>query len=419
MSAAQSTAVEGPAEASPAGTRNSVVLLAFTVITNLADGVTKVALPLLATRLTASPALVSAVSFALTLPWLLTALHVGVLVDRVDRRRLLWLADGLRLLAIGVLAAVVAAGRADIAVLVPAALVLGVAEVVALTAAAALVPALVPRGGRERVNAWLVGAETVANEFGGPFVGGLLLAAGTGLALGSAWAAYVAGTCLLLLLVGRFRPAPAGADAGPPPAVHRQIGEGLRFLWEDRLLRVMSLTLTVLCASWGAWTALMPLAATGRMGLSAQGYGVLVSALGLGGLAGALTVTRVNRLLGRRRALLADLVTTFLMMAVPGVTDSLWAVAAAAFLGGLGGTLWTVNARLIAQNLVPERMMGRYSGAYRLLSWGAMPLGAGLVGLLAQGFGDRVAFLVFAVAAAATVPPFLRMVTADRLREAG
>ncbi|MBZ4322345.1 MFS transporter [Streptomyces sp. SCA2-4] len=420
---AQDAAAEGRAAEGPsAGTRNSVVLPVFTVVTNLADGVTKVVLPLLATRLTASPALVSAVSLALTLPWLLTALHVGVLADRADRRLLLWCADGLRLLAVGALGAAVATDRAGIAVLLGAALVLGVAEVVALTAAAALVPALVPPGRRERVNAWIAGAETAANEFGGPFVGGLLLAAGTGIALGSVWVAYAAGSALLLLLAGRFRadrPAPAGPAAGPRPDVHREIRDGLRFLWREPLLRTMSLTLTVLCASWGAWTALMPVVATGRMGLSAGDYGIMVSALGLGGLTGALTATHVNRLLGRRRALLADLVTTFLMVAVPGLTGSPWAVAGAAFLGGLGGTLWTVNARLIGQHLVPDAMSGRYNGAYRLLSWGAMPLGAGAAGLLAQGFGERAAFLVFAAAVALTVPPFLRTVTPERLRVVG
>lgn len=423
MSVVRDAVVEGRAAEGPsAGNRNSVVLPVFTVVTNLADGVTKVVLPLLATRLTASPALVSAVSLALTLPWLLTALHIGVLADRADRRRLLWIADGMRLLAVGVLAATVAVGRAGIAVLLCAALVLGVAEVLALTAAAALVPALVPPPRRERVNAWIAGAETAANEFGGPFAGGLLLAAGTGVALGSVWIAYAAGSGLLLLLAGSFRAAgsvPSGPADGPRPDVHREIRDGLRFLWREPLLRTMSLTLTVLCASWGAWTALMPVVATGRMGLSAGDYGIMVSALGLGGLTGALTVTRVNRLLGRRRALLADLVTTFLMVAVPGLTGSPWAVAGAAFLGGFGGTLWTVNARLIGQHLVPDAMMGRYSGAHRLLSWGAMPLGAGAAGLLAQGFGDRVAFLVFAVAVAATVPPFLRTATPERLRKVG
>ncbi|MFE5533957.1 MFS transporter [Embleya sp. NPDC056538] len=409
--------------------RNTAVLVAFTVVTNLADGITKIVLPVLAARATDSPALVTLVSLALSLPWLLVALHVGVLVDRVDRRRLLWLAGGLRLVAIGGLLAIVSAGEAGIVELGLGGLVLGVAEVIALTSTAALVPVIVPRADRERANALITGAETAANEFAGPFVGGLLLAAGTGLALGATWVAYLAASLLLLLLTGRFRVVGRGGVEGEggaggsdgldaPATVNAQIAEGLRYLWGHRLLRTMTLILTVLFASWGAWLALMPLVAHDTMHMSAREYGVVLSALGVGGLLGAVLVGRLNRLLGHRRVMLADLIATMVMMAVPAVTTAMWAIAGAAFVGGLGGTLWSVNARLIAQNLVPEHMMGRYSGAARLLGWGAIPVGAGLIGVLAEWFGVRAAFLAFAVAAAATIPPYLRVVTEARLAPA-
>ncbi|MFF5721594.1 MFS transporter [Streptomyces buecherae] len=432
--------------------RNTAVLLVFTAITNLADGVTKIALPLMAAHLTTSPARISLVSLTLTAPWLLVALHVGVLVDRVDRRRLLWLADGMRMLAVGGLLLALAAGGITLWGLALAGLVLGVAEVIALTSAAALIPAVVPRPARERANALITGTETVANEFCGPFVGGLLVAAGTGVALGATWVTYLAASLVLLLLTGRFRAAqdtpeatahagasttgasttaastatapaaePLDGDArpeAPAAAVHAQIAEGLRHLWGQRLLRTMALVLTVLCASWGAWLALMPLVATRTMGLSADEYGIVLSALGVGGLTGAVAATWVNRLLGRRWAMFADLLGTLAMMAVPALTTQLWAVALSAFVGGMGGTLWTVNARLIAQNLVPEAMMGRYSGVARLLSWGALPVGAGLMGVLAEWCGVRWAFLVFAATVAATVPVFLRVVTSDALRAA-
>ncbi|MFG2577497.1 MFS transporter [Streptomyces sp. NPDC048481] len=403
------------------GSRNAAVLLAFTAVTNLADGVTKIALPLLATRASASPAQISAVSLTLSLPWLLVALHVGVLVDRVDRRRLLWGANALRLLALGALIEAALAGRVTIPVLCVVGAVLGVAEVIALTSASALIPALIPPEGRERVNAWIAGAETVCNEFCGPFVGGLLLAAGTGFALGATWVSYLVAALILLLLAGRFRAAPdtsrADADAAAE-SVNRQISGGLRYLWQHTLLRTMSLILTVLCACWGAWLALMPLFATDVMRLSPREYGTLLSALGIGGLTGALAVTRVNRALGRRWVMFADLVGTFAMMAVPALTTDLWAVAAAAFVGGMGGTLWTVNARTIGQRLVPDSMLGRYTAVSRLFSWGAMPIGAGVMGLLAEGIGLRPAFLVFAAFVAVAVVPFLRVLTRPALAEA-
>lgn len=420
-----------------AGRRNTAVLVAFTAVTNLADGVVKMALPLLAVRAGGSPAQVTGVALAISLPWLLVALHAGVLVDRVDRRRLLWVTNVLRLLAMVPLLAAAASGDLSIALLAAAGAAIGIADVVASTAATALVPAAVPPAGRDKANAWMAGAETVFSEFAGPFVGGLLIALGAGYALGATWVAYAAAALVLLLLVGRFRAGASGASgaggtdgagaaayagggpaAAPATTVNGQIAEGLRYLWQHRLLRSLSLILTVLSGTWGAWLALIPLYATRDMGLTPGEYGVLLSALGIGGLLGAVTVTRLNRLLGRRRVMLADLFGTAAMAAVPALTADARAVAVAAFLGGLGGTLWTVNSRTVIQRAVPDAMLGRFSSANRMFAWGAMPLGAGLVGLLAELAGPRAAFGFFAVASALTVPFFLRAAArgADALR---
>lgn len=415
------------------GRRNTAVLVAFTAVTNLADGVVKMALPLLAVRAGGSPAQVTGVALAISLPWLLVALHAGVLVDRVDRRRLLWVVNVLRLLAMVPLLAAAASGGLSIGLLAAAGAAIGVADVVASTAATALVPAAVPPAGRDRANAWMAGAETVFSEFAGPFVGGLLIALGAGYALGATWVAYAAAALVLLLLVGRFRAGSVayegkeaayegkGGGAGAAPSattVNGQIAEGLRYLWRHRLLRSLSLILTVLSGTWGAWLALIPLYATRDMGLTPGAYGVLLSALGIGGLLAAVAVTRLNRLLGRRRVMLADLFGTAAMAAVPALTADARAVAAAAFLGGLGGTLWTVNSRTVIQRAVPDAMLGRFSSANRMFAWGAMPLGAGLAGLLAELDGARAAFGFFAVASALTVPFFLRAAArgADALR---
>ncbi|KWN80103.1 transporter [Burkholderia ubonensis] len=385
------------------------MLVMFTALTNLADGVTKVALPLMATALTPSPLQVSGVSLTLTLPWLLVALHVGVLVDRADRRVLLWLANGMRLAAIAVLALLSLSNGITLPVLYIGGLTLGIAEVIALTSAAALVPDAVAPSGRERANAWVAGAETVCNEFCGPLVGGLLVAAGTALALGTVASAYLIGVLVLCFLVGHFRV--VHAPDAPREPVHRQIAEGLHYLWREPILRLMAVTLTVLCACWGAWLAVMPLFATKVMGLDARGYGVMLSALGIGGFVGALSVTTLNRWFGRRTVMFVDLLGTLAMMAMPVVTINLWAVAASAFAGGLGGTLWSVNSRTISQVLVPGALFGRYNAAARLFSWGAMPVGAGLGGVLAEFFGLRVAFAGFAVATLLLIVPFLRIAT--------
>ena len=405
----QAQSAAGGQRAAATDLRNSVVLMVFTAVTNLADGVTKIVLPLLAIRLTQSPLQVTGVALTLTLPWLLTALHIGAIVDRLDRRRLIVAANGMRVTAVTALLFAVQVGAASIPLLYAAGLVLGVAEVIALTAATALVPMAVSPPGRDRVNSWMTAAETVCNDFCGPFVGGMLVAVGYAFALGSSASAFLATLLIPLLLVGSFRPARSASAAARP--MRAEIVEGMRFLWRSPLLRTMALTLTVLCLCWGAWLGLIPLLATRAAHVGPTGYGLIISGLGVGGVSGAVSAVPLNRLVGRRWVMFGDLVGTFAMVATPVATTSAITIGASAFLGGMGGTLWSVNARTLSQQLVPAELMGRFHAAWRLLSWGALPIGSGVVGALAEVVGLRAAFLPFVVGAAALVVPFFRVIT--------
>jgi MFS family permease len=128
-------------------------------------------------------------------------------------------------------------------------------------------------------------------------------------------------------------------------------------------------------------------------------------------------VGRINKLLGRRWSMFVDIIGTFALVGMPAVLpegpSSAWPIAAAAFLAGAGGTMWTVNSRVITQTFVPNEMLGRFSAASRMVAWGMTPIAAAVVGVLAQVFSYRVAFGTFAVLCLVLVYPFLRVVTAD------
>lgn len=396
--------------------RNTWVLTAFTAITNLADGVTKVALPLMATTLTASPVVVSGVLVALTLPWLLAALHVGVLVDRADRRKLLGVANAMRIAAILGLLVAIATDVVNVPMLYAAALLLGVAEVIALTSAAAMIPDAVAPAGLERANVWVTAAETVCNEFAGPFLGGSLVAVSIMATLGASIGCYLIALAIPPLLVGHFRV--TKRIGGPFSSVNKQAIEGVRFLWRQRLLRTQVLTVSILITCWAAWFAIMPLVATRRWGLSPTGYGVLVGVQGFGGIVGAVGAPVANRLFGRRWVMFVTIFFNCSMVSVPAVVANVWAVGAAAFLGGLGGTLWVVNTRIIGRTLVSADLMGRYNAVGRLFAWGSIPLGSALAGVLAQLFGYRLALGAFAVVTtAAVIVPFLRIFTREAIAD--
>jgi MFS family permease len=394
-----------------AGGRNAAVLVVFTALTNLADGVMKIALPLVATSLTKSPALISGVMLTLSLPWLLTALHVGVLVDRVDRRKLVWVANGVQVTVVGALFALAVSDMLNLPIIYVCGTVLGIAEVIAMTSAAALVPDVVVASDRERANTWVAGAETVCQEFAGPFVGGLLVGVGASFALGATMVGYGLTAAVLALLVYRFRAATTSGEA--EPSVREQIGEGLQFLWQHRLMRTLAVVVAVLGSCWGAWFAVMPLYATDVMDLSPADYGLLVGALGVGGIAGTFVVGWYNRVLGRRRAMLITICLTSVMMAVPAMATNKWAVGCAAFLGGVGGTLWTVNVRTIMQTVVPSSMMGRFGATFRLFAFGSTPVGAGLAGVLAESLSTPAALAAFAIGSLIMIAPFVHVFTSD------
>jgi MFS family permease len=398
--------------------RNEWLLIAFAGTTNTADAAMKVALPLLATTLTDSPALIAAVLIALTLPWLLTALHIGVMVDRMNRRTLMVAAELARMTSITVVLLAVALHFVSLPLIFAVAAVLGVAEVTAQLANASIVPSAAPKSRWQKLNTRITAVEYVSYSFLGSPIGGLLVAAGFVIALSATGAVYLVGALLLVGLAGNF--AVKQTKERRPARV--EIKEGLQFLWRHKLLRTMSALVMVLAGSWSAWYALLPAyAVTGPLGLSPGLYGVLLTCLGAGGVLGTVLVGPMIKLVGRRWTMFVNIIGTLLMVGMPAVVpatpSSAWLVGFAAFVAGVGGTMWTVNSRMISQSLVPNEMLGRYSAASRQMAWGINPLAAGLAGVLAQVFGFKVAFGFFAVAALLLIYPFLRVITPETVAE--
>ncbi len=421
-------AADVPRAAEPARAgRNEWLLVVFTALTNLADAITRVALPLLAHHLTRSPGLIATVGVLLMLPWLVAALHVGVLVDRLNRRLLMIVAECMRLASVTAMFAVVAAGLASLAFIYVVALVLGLAEVVALTSGMSIIPAAVPRERWVQASTRITAMESLWNAFLGAPIGGLLVAVGFLAAFGTTGGIYATGMIALSLLAGRFSPQRAEADPERARSglrsVHAEIREGLRLLLRHRLLRTMAALVGVMAGIWAAWLALLPAyaPAPGPLGLSPRQYGLLLTCLGVGGVIGTLAVQPINKLLGRRWSMFSDIIGTFALVAVPALVpaarDSAFAVGAAALVAGVGGTMWTVNARVIVQSLVPDEMLGRFNSAFQMIGWGTAPVAAALGGVVAQFFGYEVAFGIFAVICLLIVIPFLRVVTDDALAQ--
>ncbi|MEE6259909.1 MFS transporter [Plantactinospora sonchi] len=383
-----------PSDRPTVGTRNFIALWADAAVTNLADGVVKLTLPLVAVSMTDSPALVAGVTLANTLPWLLFSLPAGVLVDRVDRRRLIMTMAAARTLALAVLVGGILADLLPLSGLYAAALLLGTAEVFADTARMAVVPMVVSRGRMESAFAKLTATETAANEFVGPSLGGLLAAAGLAVALGFGGVGYAGALFALAIMTGRYRSDRHPGSATRATGLRADIREGVRYVWRERILRTLLLVAGVASGCWAAWMAVIVVHAVtpGPMDLSRSEYGLLIGALGVGGVMGASVAPAVTRRLGRQVVLGTSMACFAVLLAAPAISSSPWLIAVTTFLGGAGAGAWNVAYSSLRALVVPDEMMGRYSGVSRLTSWGSMPLGALVAGFTAELVSVRAVF---------------------------
>jgi MFS family permease len=383
-------------------------LWSASALSNLADGLVKVALPLVAVTLTDSPGLVAGVTLAVTLPWLVFALPAGALADRVDRRGAMVTADVVRAAAVAVLAVTVALGLessvAAIWALYAVALLLGTAETVYDTCAQSMLPQVVSRDRLPRANGRLIAAELTANEFVGPPLGGLLVAAGVAAAFATPAALWAAAVGALLLLRGGF-----SVPREAPTTLRADVAEGLRYLWRHRLLRTLATMTGLFNLATNATFAVFVLYAVGpdsAMGLTEATFGLLFATIAAGSLIGALLADPIIGRLGRSRSLFLGILGGVGTVGIPALTTSPLVIAAVFLLGGLTNALWNVVAVSLRQRITPDRILGRINSSYRLVAWGTRPLGAAAGGVLGELLGLRA---VFGIAAALILITLLGM----------
>jgi MFS family permease len=358
-------------------------LLSSSAASNLGDGIGKVAFPLLAATLTRDPVLIAGLAATQFVPWLLFGLLAGALVDRVDRRRAVLVANVVRAVVVGGMALVVQSGAASIWLVYAAALLLGTAETVAESAANVLIPSVVAGERLAGANGKLQACEIVGQTFLGGPVGSTTFAlfATFPFLLNSAGCAIAA--ALLLGMAGRYRPA-GGART---TTLRTDLADGLRWLRRSPVL----LRLVVIAAMVSLITELaqaqLVLYALGDLRLSEAAFGAFALVGGVGGLAGATAAPALIRRSSRRAVLAAGIALAGLGFAGMGFSGQ--AVVSACLFGVFAAAVVAVNVALgtVRHSLVPGPLLGRVLGVWRTLVWGAIPVGALLGGVLTDLLG--------------------------------
>lgn len=402
-----------------------------------AYGTMGLALALFATHLTRLPLLVSGVGFAQLLPAFVLGLPAGVLVDRYDRRLILISTTAVRVVAFALAILAVLMGFVTLPLLYALALLLGITETVEEPAIAAAVPMVMPQAKLERANTLLVGAQNILGLLVDP-LGALFVS--ISIVLSMSISGLCAGVALVALfcLRGTLRPPfrsnwgysdkdvavkamPTKAETEPRHSTRgmaqRHSGvdalEGLRYLWNERLLLMIALMAGIINACWSGYLVVMVLyaVAPGPLGLTTPAYGVMLMLISIGSITGAFLTLPIQRWLGRRWAIGLNIFGNGLMFATPALTHNLWLIGGAMFLGGMGGPMWTIAAAALQGRIVSSELQGRVNASYRVLSIGMSALGPMLGGLLAQIFGLPAALALFGILTWLQFIPFFWVVT--------
>lgn len=313
--------------------RDFVRIWAGQAVSNIGDGVHRIAVLWWTRQATGSDLALVAVALATTIPLIVAAPVAGWLVDRVDRRRLMLASDAIRVGTSALLAALAAAGTLHVWMVLVCAVVAASAASVFTPAYMASITMLVPADDRATANS-MVGVNDAVAGILGPAIGGILI--GLGGTSSALW--FDAGTfvvSLLLVLASRV-PMPAkspSATAADEPRPDDGALAGVRLLRRDRNIRDLTVVAVGLNAVAAPIPVLIVALAAGPLALGGAGYGLLAASIPAGLLVGFAIAPR---LVAVRRAAMLALLATSLGIALAGAS-SLAAVGALMLLAaGVG-----------------------------------------------------------------------------------
>ena len=358
---------------------------ASSIISNLADGVMLAAVPLLAISLTDSPVLISLIGAMVMLPWLLFAIPIGAIVDRVDRRYIFAGANASRSAVVGVLALLIALDHVTIFWLLAAAFIIGVCEVAADTTAQSLLPQILEEKDFEKGNSRLQISETVIQGFIGAPISGFIYAAAIYLpffinSLGFAISALLALTIPVKYLQDI-------RQEGEEKTERRFVADmkfGIAYLFNQKVLRRLVVTTATIGLCYAMGSATMVLFIIKELGLQERFFGVILAIQGVGAIAGSLVASRTSSKFGRSKVMTFAIVASSAVLLIQGFSPNIYIFVALATFGGFVISQWNILLMATYQTVIPKELYGRIHGTRRTLVWGAMPLGSLLGGVLAN-----------------------------------
>ncbi|WP_110180472.1 MFS transporter [Nocardioides solisilvae] len=408
------------ADASPRGTTEGSAAIFWRfwsalTLSRTGTAVSAIAIPLVAvTVLDASALELGLIAASANVAWLVLGLPAGVIVQRFPLRGGQVAMDLAR--AAAILSVPLAWWLAELTVahLVVVGLVVSLCDVLFDVATWTFLPRIVDDDELQRRNSLMSGTDAVTGV-AGPSLGGLLVSAlGGVVALLVDVVTYVASAVLLRTLPARDS---ERRDEWPP--VTAMIREGWRFVAGHPVMAPLTWSATALNFVCGAHLALFPVYLVRELDASGWLVGLLLATEGVGALVGAALATPLAARFGTARITVAGcLVAAAGAVLIPWggswVGMAVFAVGTIVFTAGT--VVMSITTRTYRQLASPPDLLSRVMATVRFVSWGALPVGSVVAGLLAESVGSRATLLVLGLAAFAA-PAFLVLSQVRGLRD--
>jgi MFS family permease len=369
-------------------------------LSELGSRVAGISIPLLVLASSHSPAKVGLTGFVGLLPLLLFTLPAGALLDRWNRRRVMLICQIARASAVVSLAAAVSSGRIWFWLILAVFFLDMTGAVFFSVGERSALPQIVPA---DQMRAAV--SQNQAREYGAGLIG---MPLGGFLFSISRAAPFVLDACSYFFSIASLalirRDFQAGRETEQPTRLRTEIREGIRWLWEQRFLRTISLLVTASDFNVNALYVVVIVIAKDE-GASPVLIGAIVAFIGLGGIVGAVLAPWTSRHASARAAIGATLSAMTLLLPILLIVRqtpiALGIVYGAMFVAY---PTWSAVHWAYFAALVPDHLQGRVQSIATLLSLGPVPFGVLLVGVSLQSLGSAATvWCIFALMLVASI----------------
>jgi MFS family permease len=331
--------------------------------------------------------------------FLVFALLAGAWVDRWVKRRVMIVADLVRMVSVAAIPILYFTGLFQFWHLLVLGAIIGTATVFFDVASQSIIPILFKDEQIGAANSALETSGQIAGIGGPSLVGWLLLFLKAPFLLLADAVSFLVSALTLSFIRDQEVPKPT-EDRRP---LREEIAEGLKFVWNQPLIRRISFTTATSNLFNSLAMVLFPIFILRYLDISVGVWGLMMSVASVGGLLGAMSASKLMKLIGEGQLIVYSAVASGLVFLVIPIVAFLphevapWILTVVEFCISFLVLTYNITQVSARQRLCPKPLLGRMNASIRFMVWGVMPIGSLIGGLIGQGFGVVTALIVGAV----------------------